>query len=91
MTRRAAIADMLPGPASSLADLDPIGAELLGRIKSIASDIDQSADWNGQPKNVRNAICILLAMARNRTMGWVRCEPEYDEVYEQGVKALDES
>lgn len=53
--------------ASSLADLAEVGAELFERVQSIASSIDPDVGWDAQEQYVRDGICMLFAMVRNRT------------------------
>jgi hypothetical protein len=55
-----------PGYKSSIADLALVGAELFERLQETAADIEPGA-WKDQPQHVRDGICILFAMVRNRT------------------------
>lgn len=55
-----------PKYASSMADLADIGVEVFDRLASIAADMTPRGTWSDQPQHVRDGICILLSMVRNR-------------------------
>jgi len=59
---------------SSMDGLARVGDQLLDRIVMIAMNIVIDAPWDRQPQTVKDAICMLFAMVRNRTAGVVPIE-----------------